>query len=68
MSRGPSGISVVEVESELKKVLYAALRLDRTTHSDWFRKRDEAYLPTRQGSVHVAAEAPPPSCQKRRLE
>jgi len=43
MARGESGRIVIEVESQMKKRLYAALALSGSTMKDWFCKKAVDY-------------------------
>lgn len=44
MSVGQSGRIVIEVEPDVKRLLYSALARDGLTLKDWFLKRAESYL------------------------
>jgi hypothetical protein len=43
MSRGESGRIVIEVDTDLKRQLYAALALSGSTLKEWFVKSAERY-------------------------
>jgi hypothetical protein len=44
MSVGASGRIVIEVETDLKKMLYATLEKDNLTLKEWFIRNATAYL------------------------
>lgn len=54
MARGPSGRLVIEVETQLKRELHAALAADGTTLKDWFlRCAAEYFAERRQPSLPI---------------
>ena len=48
MAIGDSGRIVLEVEPSLKRRLYSALQLERTSLKDWFIARAEEYMQSQQ--------------------
>jgi hypothetical protein len=44
MSRGPSGRIVLEVDPELKRLLYVELARERLTLKDWFVRTAEQFV------------------------
>jgi hypothetical protein len=48
MAIGDSGRVVLEIEPLLKRRLYAALQLERTSLKDWFIARAEQYVQSQQ--------------------
>jgi hypothetical protein len=48
MAIGDSGRIVLEIEPSLKRRLYSALQLERTSLKDWFIARAEEYMQSQQ--------------------
>lgn len=51
MARGPSGKFVIELDSQIKQDLYAALAADGLNLKEWFRSQVETYLKERSQPV-----------------
>jgi hypothetical protein len=68
MSRGPSGRIVVELETGLKRRLYASLAGDGLTFKDWLIDQAERYLSARAQPSLKAAEPDSPSYGKEEIQ